>query len=140
MPFENPSLVAGGDINTCRFVNLSTSADNTVLEADANEEVLAISTDAAKDAPLDGASTLAAAAGDDIHLNLPGSVCKLLIGSGGVTRGAWIKSDADGKGVLAATSGTTAQFYGALALESASEGEYATVLVWPFMKIYPALA
>lgn len=140
MPFANPPMAAGGDIRPCRFVKISTAADNTYLEADANEEVYAISTNATQDAPIPNADGDAAEAGDQVHVNPPGSVCDLEIGSGGVTRGAWIKSDADGKGVLAATTGTTAQNYGAKALESASEGEFAKVIVWPVPKVYPALA
>lgn len=140
MSFENPPFIAGGDVRPARFVKQSTSADNTVLETDANEEVFGISTNATQDAPLPNADGDAAEAGDPVHINTPGMICDLEIGSGGVTRGAWIKSDADGKGVLAATTGTTAQNYGAKALESASENEFARVMVWPVPKVYPALA
>ena len=140
MPFHTPSLQAGGDIRPHRFIKYSTSADNTALEADANEFVIGISTEATQDAPLPCADGDAAESGDQVHYYPTGTECLLEIGSGGVTRGAWIKSDADGKGVLAATTGATAQFYGAFALESASEGEFARVLVWPLPKVYPALA
>src|SRR5688572_18879068 len=102
MPFENPPFVAGGDIRPCRFVKVSTAADNTVLEADANELPFGVSTNATQDAPIPNADGDAAEAGDQVHISPPGRVCDLEIGSGGVTRGAWIKSDADGKGVLAA--------------------------------------
>lgn len=140
MCFENPPMAAGGDIRPARFVKISTAADFTYLEADANDEVFGISTNATQDAPLPNADGDAAESGDHVHVNPPGTICDLEIGSGGVTCGAWIKSDADGKGVLAATTGTTAQNYGAKALESASEGEMARVIVWPVPKVYPALA
>lgn len=140
MSFEMPPFIAGGDIRPCRFVKVSTAADFTLLECDANEEVFGISTNATQDAPIPNADGDAAEAGDQIHVHQPGTVCDLEIGSGGITRGAWLKSDADGKGVAAATTGATAQFYGAKALESGSEGEFVKVLVWPFPKIYPALA
>jgi hypothetical protein len=140
MPFETIYSTAGGDIRPARFVKLSTAADNTVLEADANEVTFGISSEATQDAPLPGASALAAAADDPLAIHPIGSVCLLEIGTGGVTRGAYIKSDADGKGVLAATTGATAQSVGAVALESASENEFCRVLVLHLPKFYPALS
>lgn len=140
MPFETIQGVAGGDIRPSRFVKLSTAADNTFLEADANEVTIGIATDATQDAPLPSADGDAAEAADQVHVNPIGCVAKLYIGSGGVTRGAYIKSDADGKGVLAATTGATAQNIGAIALESASEDELCSVLIVHLPKYYPALA
>ena len=139
MSIPQPQVKAGGDINTARFVNLSTSDDNTVLEADANETVFGISSESAQDAPIPSASTLAAAAGDYLRVYQPGEVCLLKIGSGGVTAGDKIKSDADGQGVAAATTGTTEQHYGAIALETAAEGALARVKV-EVGRFYPALA
>ena len=140
MSYESFPIVAGGDIRPARFVKLSTSADFTVLEADANEVTIGIATNATQDAPIPSADGDAAEAGDQVHVNPIGSVCLLEIGSGGVTRGANVKSDGDGKGVLAATTGATAQNVGAIALESASENEFAKVLVVQIQKLYPALA
>jgi len=140
MPFENPNFTAGGDIYPSRFVKLSASYDNTVTQAGTNEQPIGISSDATRDAPLDGASGLAAADTNALQVNLPGSVCLLEVGSGGLTRGDYVKSDTNGKGVTAATTGATAQFVGALALESASAGELARVLVLFIPKFYPALS
>lgn len=140
MPFETIQGVAGGDVRPARFVKISTAADNTFLEADANEVTIGIATNATQDAPLPNADGDAAEATDQLAVHPIGSVCDLEIGSGGVTRGANIKSDADGKGVLAATTGAIAQNVGAIALESASEGEFARVLVVQIQKLYPALA
>lgn len=138
--FETIPAVAGGTIRRSRFVKASTAADNTLLEADANEEIVGVSLEAPKAPPIDGASaTEIAVATDPIPYYPEGKICLLEIGSGGVTRGANIKSDADGKGVLAATTGTTMQWVGAKALETASEGEFARVLIKSF-PIYPALA
>lgn len=138
--FETPKLVAGGAIRPSRFVKFSASADRTILEADANERTIAIATDAERDAPQTGSSTEAAAAGEPCHVNMPGVVCKLKLGSGGTTRGNMLKSDADGQGVDAATSGTTLQWVGAIALESGSEGELIDVLVIQPMPYRPAIA
>lgn len=137
--FDTPSFVAGGDINPSRFVKQSTAADFTVLEADANEAVIGVSHESAQDAPIPGASTLAAASGDQLFVYPIGAVCLLTIGSGGCTRADELKSDADGKGVTRATTGTTIQNVGALALESASENELAKVLVFR-SSVRPALS
>jgi hypothetical protein len=131
--FEPVPAIAGGQIRPSRFVKISTAADHTLLEADANEMAVGISAPGTRDAPLDGASGDIASTGDQFEYSPEGTVCLLEIGTGGVTRGAEIKSDADGKGVLALTSGTTNQWVGAIALESAVETEFARVLV----KVYP---
>ena len=137
--FEPIPGISGGTIRTARFVKQSTAADQTFLEADANEQAVGISDVAPKAAPIDGANaTDIAASGDQFMYHPEGNVCLLEIGSGGVTRGAQIKSDADGKGVLAATTGATMQWVGAMALETDAEGELARVLVKVF-PIYPAL-
>lgn len=136
---EPIQAISGGTIRPSRFVKLSTAADYTLLEADANELIVGISDAGTRDAPIEDASGNIAAAGDAFMYIPEGNVCILEIGSGGVTRGAAIKSDADGKGVLAATTGTTEQFIGAYALETASEGELARVLIKAHSR-YPALA
>ncbi len=132
-------LKAGGDINRCRFVNLSTTDDFTVLEADSNERIYGISGDSAQDAPIPSASTLAAADGDYLVVHTDGDVCRLCLGSGGATAGDLLKSDADGKGVAVAGSGTTEQHYGAEALETGLENELIRVRVIRG-RFYPALA
>lgn len=137
--YDNPGWVAGGDIRPSRFVKVSTAADHTVLEADANEAVIGISHESTQDAPISGASANAAESGDQLTVYGIGRSCLLKIGSGGCTRGDELKSDADGQGVTRATTGTTLQHVGAIALESASEGEFARVLVHR-TSVYPALA
>lgn len=133
-------MVAGGDIRPARLVKLSTAADFTLLEADANERCFGVSMDATQDAPIPNADGDAAESGDHFMYYGAGEECVLEIGSGGVTRGAMIKSDADGKGVLAATTGTTLQWVAAEALETASAGEKAKVRVLAPTPYYPALA
>lgn len=117
------NFVAGGDINPSRFVKMNSADDNQVLECDANERAIGVSQEGTKAAPVSGASTLAAADGDPIHVYTPGEhrTCLLQYG-GSITRGGRIKSDADGKGVAVDTSGEV-QNVGAIALESGSDGE-----------------
>lgn len=130
---------AGGTIRPSRFVKVSTAADFTILEADANEFVVGVSMENTRDAPLDGASTDLASSGDPCEYYGEGRIAPVLVGSGGVTRGAEVKSDADGQAVLAATTGTTKQNIGGVALETASEGELARILI-KIRSEYPALA
>ena len=138
MPAETIQGISGGTIRPSRFVKISTAADQTFLEADANEQTIGIAQDWQRDAPIDGADVDAAEAGDPLSVNPIGCTCLLQIGSGGVTAGDEIKSDADGKGVTRATTGTTVQNVGAIALETAVEDELARVFVYR-TSIRPAL-
>lgn len=138
MSFDSASFKAGGDIRPNRFVKPSTAADNRLLEADANEMTIGISQENTRDAPVDGASALAAASGDPIGHAPIGSYPILEINDT-VTHGALLKSDADGLGVLAAVTGPTMQWVGAIALQSGSAGELIRVLVVSF-PWYPALS
>lgn len=135
----DPQLIAGGDIRPARFIKLSTAADHTALEADANERIFGVAVDAFQDAPMPGGDTDAAESGDAFRYYGVDDTCTVTVGSGGVTAGALLKSDADGKAVLAATTGTTTQWIAGEALEAASENELARIVVrsYPYR---PALA
>jgi hypothetical protein len=137
--FEPIPAVAGGTIRPSRFVKASTAADNAILEADANEMIVGACAEHTRDAPIEDASGNAAVSGDSVTYYPEGNRCLITVGSGGVTRGAEVKSDADGQAVLAATTGATKQWVAGIAEESASEGELAHILlkVYPH---YPALA
>lgn len=126
MSVPSAQLVAGGDINPSRFVRISTAANKTVLEADAGSRTYGISQEGTQDTPLPNASTLAAAAGDQLRLYKRGEIALLEIGSGGCTAGDALKSDGDGKGV---TTTTNNDWVGAEALETAAAGEKALVEV-----------
>jgi len=136
--FEPMQVTAGGTVRPCRFVKVSTAADNTVLEADANEAIIGVSSQATQDAPLSGNDGNAATTGDQLHIHPIGTRCLLRIGSGGCTRGGELKSDGDGNGVAVATSGTTVQQIGAISLQSAIEGDLALVMVFR-SSVRPAL-
>lgn len=124
---------ASGDINPMRFVKMS--GDNTVAESDANELSIGISMRQSK------AFDSALAASDDgqVAVYTVGQIAKLELG-GSVSAGGLIKSDADGKGVAVATSGTTAQNVGAIAINGGASGEIIDVEVLTIPKMYPALA
>lgn len=125
---QSPNLIAGGTIYPHRFVKVSTAADNTALQGSANAAVIGISGVGTKDAPGVTGNTYAAAAADPLEIFGLGDIPLLEAGSGGFTRGDWLKSDADGKGVpIAGTGGN--QNIGAKALESAAEGELGRVQI-----------
>jgi len=118
--------VAGGDINTSRFVKISTAANKTLLEAGASERCFGISQEGTALAPIPSASGLAAVAGNPIHVYIPGQFCLLKIGSGGCVAGDQLAPGTDGKGVI---NTTDKRWTGAIALETASEDELALVYV-----------
>lgn len=117
MPTSSPNWVAGGNINPSRFVTpKGTTYAFTVEEADAGEQIVGISQEGARDAPISGASTLAAADTENIHIYGPGEVCMLQMGTT-CNAGAWLKSDADGKGTPVTANNDK---YGAIALQDAT--------------------
>jgi len=130
MPATPPRLVAGGNVYPARFLKMSTVADDRCLQADANAQLIGISYPEGKYSPLSDLVTTNyhAVAGDSVGLYGDGEQCLLELG-GTVTRGGRIKADADGKGVAVATTGTTLQQYGAIALESGVSGDKIRVYV-----------
>lgn len=117
-------IQASGNINPARFCTVSGAF--TVAESNAGEaKILGISAEHTRNTPDDNGSAFHAISGDHVWLHEPGKNCKLKIGSGGCTAGDFLKPDADGQGVTAATGAVA----GAIALETASEGELAEVRV-----------
>ncbi len=117
MPNTPPQLIAGGTIYTCRFVKVSTAADDTCLQGSANCETIGISQSGSNKAPLsDVVSTnYAAESGETLEIYGDGDVCLLEAGAV-ITRGALLASDGNGCG----TTATAGQNVGAIALQSAS--------------------
>lgn len=118
-----PQLIAGGNIYPSRFIKVSTAADNTALQAGANEAVCGISQSGSKypstePSGLLGTDQIAAVSGDNIGNFGLGDVCPVVCG-GTVTAGDLLESDSNGKAV---TSGPGRNF-GARALESGTPGQ-----------------
>jgi len=128
---ESPNFVAGGTIRPSRFVKIDSDNDHQVLEADANEALMGISQTGTNRVPLSDLVTTSYAAVDGEQVKVYGNGDFAIIEAGDViVRGNKLKSDADGKGVPVATTGTTVQNYGALALASAAaSGELIPVQV-----------
>lgn len=137
MPGAN--YIADGDISPSRFVKTLTTADNSVAQAGANAAVIGISQEGAREPPLPGVTLLAGKTGDNIQIYQMTDSCLLELG-GTIVAGDYLKSDANGKGVVIATTGTTAQEIGARALTAGASGEKVRVQVFIETKVYPALA
>ncbi len=125
-----PNLTAQGNITPSTFVQLDANNDFSVVQATAGGRTFGISQPGTKYPPgTPGDSGLAFQAGDAATIYGPGAVCLLLIGSGGCTRGNFLKSDANGNGIVSSTTGDAV---GAIALESGNYGEYRKVFVTLF--------
>jgi hypothetical protein len=110
----NPTFVAGGTINPCRFVTMNTilsngvttptSADFTVFQSGAGtaskgDQGIGIS----QEGTADWLNTFAANTGQpQIRIFGPGEIGLVECG-GTVTAGAWVKSDANGRAVACTT-------------------------------------
>lgn len=140
MPRPQPQLIAGGNILPGRFVKLSTSADFTGLQATANDRILGVSGLGSNYPPLSDlvGTNYHAQAGDPIDLKGDGEIVQVLAGDV-ITRGDRLKSDAYGAAVPIATTGTTIQQIGAVALQSAIANEYVWVQVTANRSERPAL-
>lgn len=112
----------GENIRPCRFVTIS--GNNGLVEADANERCIGITRQDEKFPPLNDlvSTNYHAQDGDEVRLYGLGDICLLQYG-GTVTAGDYLKSDADGQGVVIAASGTTPQYVGAIALQGGASGE-----------------
>jgi hypothetical protein len=126
-------LVSSGNITRARFVKVYASANNQCAQAGDNERTLGISQIGGREAPIPSVTQdppYAAIAGENVKVHTMNSEREdvvLEIGSGGCTAGDQLKSDTNGKGVVSASTGTTVQWIGAIALETASAGELCKV-------------
>lgn len=113
------AVIATGDINTSRFVQLSTSEDHSATEANSGDKlVIGVSNEGAKEAPQGSATALHAADGDPVSYHPWGDECLITCG-GTVTRGDYLKPDNAGKAVAASANDVAF----ALAFESRATDE-----------------
>jgi len=133
------SFRASGNISPSRFVTVS--GEQTVAQAGDNQEILGVAQEGSNKAPLqDYVSTVyAAETGQQLEVYGPGELC-LVEAGGNITAGNLLKSDSQGRAAPVATTGTTIQNYGAVALQSATAaGQKILCLVLPLQKVRPAL-
>jgi len=138
MPAASPSFKAGGDIAPSRFVK-GGSAAHTVIQATANAVTIGISFEGTQEPPIPGYSTaLAASDGEQLKVYGEGEEC-LIEAGGTIAAFGEVKSDANGKAVAAAATGTVVQQVAAIALEGGASGEFIRVQIRT-AKVRPALS
>lgn len=129
---SGPNFLAKGNISPCRFVKVA-SADFGVTQCAAGtDKPIGVSQIGTRNAPGTAADDgFAAIDGEGLKVFTEGDECLLEAGSGGWTRGDYLKSDGSGKGVplTLAEPGTAVNFMGAEALESVSAGEFGRVQI-----------
>jgi hypothetical protein len=122
-----PQMRANGTIGPFRFVKVDTTADNMVLQAGAGDAPLGVTQQGMRRAPGIAGSdvTQAALQGEPVAVFGLGTVCQVLLGTGGCTSGALLKSDTNGAGVAA----TTGDECGARSLQTGTAGQLVLVQV-----------
>lgn len=118
-----PGFVASGDIEPSRFVVIN-GAGTVGQVAGAGARCDGISHEGSCNAPVEGAATKAASAGLPIRVYGDTEECLLELG-GTVAAGAYLKSDASGKGVAAASTNS----YYAIAMKGGASGEKVPVYI-----------
>jgi len=139
MPNTPPLLMANGDIYPCRFVKLDTSGDHYGIQATANSQIIGVSMEGSNYPPLSDIVTTVYAAqqGDYYKLYGDGEQCLVEAGTS-IAMGDRLKSDANGRAVPIATTGTTNQNMGGVALAAASAlGEKIPIQVLVLRSIRP---
>lgn len=120
------SYRADGAISISVFVKESATNDNSVAQAGSGDKPIGISQESASLAPYgSNASGAAVSAGDFLRVYQVRDICNLQAGSAGVTRGDFLKPDANGAAVTASTS----DYYGAFAMESIPSGAFGKVQI-----------
>lgn len=135
-------FMANGNILPSTFVKIDTTTNNAVLQAGSNVRTIGIAQEGTKYPPAsDQTNVYAAEQYDNIEVYAAGTdECLLQLGTGGAYAGALLVSDSSGYGVLAATTGPTAQEVGAIALQAGIASSKIRVKVFLETKVYPALS
>jgi hypothetical protein len=115
-----PSFVADGDIFPSRFVAIDN--DFTVKQSTATDVPIGVCGQYTRKFD----DQRHAADGETVLVFTVGSYCYLEVGAS-VTPGAYLKPDANGRGVPASNSG---DIVGAIALETAQANSLCRVMVW----------
>ncbi len=141
MPNTNTAYRAGGTIRPFRFCTLTD--EFTVEEADANEVIRGVCGGQTNQPPLSDLVVTAnhAVEGQPVQLYEEGEETYVELGDTvDCSAEPRMKSDNDGKGVPVATTGTTIQNYGAIALQDGVAGDIIRCRVVPNGVYRPALA
>lgn len=130
LPF---GLEASGDINPSRFVVVS--GPFLVAQSTATGLPIGVSQQGSAEAPIPGASGLAASAGQLVQVYGEGEMCLLSIG-GTVAAGQFLRSNANGQGIAVVGQ----ERYAAQALEPGVVGDRIRVFIHDGMTTKPTVA
>jgi hypothetical protein len=132
MPTLNPSWVAGEDIAPRLILKQDTANDHQALKATLSRAAMPIgvSHEGTDDAPIPGASALAAHSGYSCRVYGPGETCEIDVGSIAIVAGERVAPDANSKAQPAVHG------YGAvgIALAAGAASGKVRVLVQPMME------
>jgi len=136
MGFAQPkTMMANGTIVFARFVKLDPTVNHMVIQCAAvNDFIFGIAGDEARTAPTPDVGITpyqVAQANEPVDVHPNTAECILAIGTGGVSAGDRITSDATGQGVKNPRTGHPPHI-GAIALTAAASGELALVQVCIF--------
>lgn len=132
-------LVARGNIPPFRFVRLDSASENGCVQAGDNTDVIGVAQGGTNKPEVSGliSAQYAAETGQPVRVAGIGSITLVEAGAT-VTPGQYLKSDANGRAVPVATTGTVIQNYGAIALQGGTAGSLIRVMVI-IGKVRPAL-
>ncbi|MGB9690034.1 hypothetical protein [Thermogutta sp.] len=132
-------LTARSNIAPFRFVRVDSATENGCVQAGDNTDIIGVGQGGTNKPEVQGliSASYAAEAGQPVRVAGVGSVTMLEVGAT-VTPGQYLKSDANGRGVPIATTGTVIQNYGAIALQGGTTGSIIRVMVL-IGKVRPAL-
>ncbi len=132
-------LTARGNILPFRFVRVDASSENGCLQAADNTDIIGVAQSGANKPEISGmvSAQYAAESGQPVRVQGIGSIAMVECG-GNVTPGQYLKSDSQGRAVGVATTGTTIQNYGAVALQGGTAGSIVRAMVI-IGKVRPAL-
>lgn len=124
MAGDGQQFQASEDINVSVFVKIS--GDNTVETAGAGDEAIGVMHESAWDTPIPNANdTIAVYAGQSKRVYQATESCEVIVGTGGLAAGDFVKPDAAGLGVAAATG----ENYSAVCTTGGAAGARAKVLI-----------
>jgi len=116
---DTPALIAGGTIAPFRFVAMSSSADDTGVQASADTDKIVGVSDGSTNGPLSGNH---ATVGQPITLQGGANGTVLVECAGNITVGALVETDSSGKAQAITTTAGTTRYHGFVALQGGAAG------------------
>lgn len=94
---NSPSYVMGEDIGPSLFVKQDAAADHQALKATQYGDVIGVTHEGTREAPIPGITPLAAKSGEAVRIYGPTEVCEVLVGDTAIVAGQRVRPDANAK-------------------------------------------